>query len=619
MDFSETTVSKTNKSLDSPFLSTFGFKTGSNNPFNVSKEALLKAQHLFDSPSQMSMCEDKEKPTEIIEKKPVNTNIRSIRSEVLKNNKTESCNPSIYNKLFTENNQISFNPVKRRSESPVFSSKSLLRKQNIVDSVSLHEINCFKPLKGFYNSCGLLVNAENAGDFVFKCYCYTNGCGCSKNGMSWEDFYDQLIEQGYKCSKEWVKHHYRFVIWKYASYERRIQACKGIFTVIKVLDSLKKRFNTEIIENKRSILKKIIEGDEVSTKRMVLCIGCIKYLGSQYLIELTDGWHSCWTEISNENLFFPLLQRKKIYEGLKIEVIGCTMVENKLILAYNSTKRASWHRKLGEVSNPYPFPISISSIKESGGLIGNVTGYISRIYPMLYIEASGLKNKYTVSDPTGCFFECTVKDGLVDYSNNKASSALIRIKHQALDIQQNMKLGGLVRFYYLLPEKPKNFKRVLLFNYKSKIAFAKKERKDLVKPRKLVDNKTKAMKEVDAVGVVISLQRTQSGEVASLNLAGVHSDIKINIHNPSLLGRNLSAVEPSTLKSMKIVLFLNLIVENKKSNIIEVKTSNYTEIVHSDFPGYVLQHISVLKDLNLNTLLSHRQECDHFGCVCGFE
>ena len=387
----------------------------------------------------------------------------------------------------------------------------------------------------------------------------------------------------------------------------------------KVLENLKKKFEIEIIQNKRSVLKRIIEGDELPSKRMVLCVGCIKSFGNHYNVELTDGWNSCWTEISNESLFFPLLQRKILSQGLKIEVVGCSLNNGKLVLPYNSTKRAAWQRKLGEVGNVYPFPISISSIKESGGVIGRVSCYVSRIYPLLYVEGNILRNKFTVTEPSSCFFECLVKDALADHTNKKVGSAIIKIKSFASEVYENIKLGSLVHFYYLFPGKPKNFKRTLVFSNKSKVLYGKKERKDLVKMRKIVDNRSKIMKEVDAVGIVTSVQKTQNNEISHLNLAGVHGNIKIIIHNPSLFGRILNMIEASTLKYMKIVAFLNVVVEAKKTTGIEVKTSNYTEIFHSNFPSHLIQNILSLKEMNLNSLLSHRQECDHFGCVCGLD
>jgi hypothetical protein len=413
------------------------------------------------------------------------------------------------------------------------------------------------------------------------------------------------------------------IVWKYASYERKLEACEGIFTVRKVLEGLEKRFEVEVIQGKRSVLRRIVEKDEVPYKRMVLCIAVIKNLGNFFNVELTDGWFSVFTEVLPDSLFFPLVQRKVFFQGLKIEVFGCSLHENKLVLPYNSVRRAAWYRPLGEVGSGIPFPVSISSTKETGGIVCRLTAYISRIYPLLFLENNSIKSKFSSNEGKLCFFDCIVKDGLVDYSSKKVSSAMVTFKHNSVEIYESLKLGSLVNLYFLTPQPNPNHKtsnrRCFVFNQKSKISFVKKERKDMIKIRKLVDNKTKVVKEVDAIGIVTSVQRTSSNEVFALSLAGVNGNLKVLVHNPSFFGRVLNMIECSTLNYTKYLAFLNVFVESKKGPVIEIKTSNYTEIVHNNFPSHMMHQYTQLRDLNMNTLLSHREECDHFGCVCGLE
>lgn len=619
--FSNEALERAKKLLESPESSQSKvqpcqFKTGANANCEISAEALSRAQKLFDSPSQGGR-EEKEKATEEIDKRPIKKGMPiGVRAGIIKHNRGElSCNSSIQPKFFS---RVLVNVDKRRADSPQFPMKTLQKIGNFEES-SLVQLNNNKDLKGFFNSSGLLVTADNAESYVFFCNCYSGGCGCSSKGMAWEDFYYTLVGEGFKCSKEWVQHHYRMVVWKYASYERRILACKGLFTVGKVLENLRKRFEIEVNQYHRSILKKIIDGDEMPGKRMVLCIGTVKNFGNKYEVELTDGWYSCWTCINDENLFFPLLQRKIISQGLKIEVVACALSEGKLVMTYNSTRRAAWNRKLGEVQSIFPFPVSISSIKEAGGIIGRITGYISRVYPLLYLEGNTLKKQPTSSDPGSAFFDCLIRDGLADHTSKKVGTSLVKVKHSATEIFENLKLGGLVNFYYTSPVKSANSKKKLLFDHKSRVTYGKKERKDLVKIRKIVDARCKLMKEVDVVGIVISVQKTQNNEVMSIGLAGVHGNIKVTVHNPSLFGRSLGMTEASTLQYMKIVSFLNVQVTMQKSSIVEVKTSNYSEIIHSNFSSHLMQQIVLLKEYNLNSLLCHRPECDHYGCVCGLE
>jgi len=58
----------------------------------------------------------------------------------------------------------------------------------------------------------------------------------------------------------------------------------------------------------------------------------------------------------------------------------------KLKIFANSTRRVKWETKLGYCKNPFNLPISLNSIIDKGGLIGSVTVFILRMYPMMYLE-----------------------------------------------------------------------------------------------------------------------------------------------------------------------------------------------------------------------------------------
>ena len=225
LHFSVESLERAKKMLESPdpsqslFSKIDGcqFRTGTSSNIEISAEALSRAQKLFDSPSQLSSKEDKEKQTEEIEKKSTRNGLPiGIRAGIIRHGRGElSCNSSIQPKFINviNNSRAIANNEKRRIDSPPPHAKSLPKQvTNNSINCTLIEMNKKRPLKGFFNSSGLLVTADNAEFYVFSCNCYTGGCSCSRNGMKCEDFYDILIQEGFKCTKEWVAHHYRLIV-----------------------------------------------------------------------------------------------------------------------------------------------------------------------------------------------------------------------------------------------------------------------------------------------------------------------------------------------------------------------------------------------------------------------
>lgn len=117
-----------------------------------------------------------------------------------------------------------------------------------------------------------------------------------------------------------------------------------------------------------------------------------------YELELTDGWYSVWATI--DSAMNSLISHEKIVVGTKLLIHGaelsgaqqgCMPLETeanqaRLRLSTNSTRRARWDSKLGFCQNPFPFLISLSSIKPQGGIIGRARIVILRVYPLLYVE-----------------------------------------------------------------------------------------------------------------------------------------------------------------------------------------------------------------------------------------
>ncbi|KRT86337.1 hypothetical protein AMK59_2110 [Oryctes borbonicus] len=196
----------------------------------------------------------------------------------------------------------------------------------------------------------------------------------------------------------WVANHYRLIVWKLASYERFFSGqLSGCLTLENIVQQLKYRYDREIDRAQRPAIRKILEKDDVSQKRMVLCVSSIIEVPKNGIeLELTDGWYCIRTLIDNP--LVAAVRRKKIKVGTKLIVCGAQLLNCdgchplqvtdfvKLKVTYNSTRRAIWDAKLGYQRCPEPFAIPLSSIHPNGGVIGCIKVHILRVYPIRYME-----------------------------------------------------------------------------------------------------------------------------------------------------------------------------------------------------------------------------------------
>ncbi|XP_018059537.1 PREDICTED: breast cancer type 2 susceptibility protein homolog isoform X2 [Atta colombica] len=217
----------------------------------------------------------------------------------------------------------------------------------------------------------------------------------------------------------WVENHYRWIVWKLASMDRmKFGSVKlpRALTPSYVMAQLKYRYDREIDRSQRPAIRRILEKDDVPSKRMTLCVSSIiennnvsmeigksPRIGvSKWRIELTDGWYS--TNASIDIGMVKNISTGKIREGTKLllsgaELLNCDQgfypleapADVCLKLHTNSTRRARWDTKLGYAPRSGPIPIKLRNVCPSGGLIGKMTIVVARMYPMLYYEktASG--------------------------------------------------------------------------------------------------------------------------------------------------------------------------------------------------------------------------------------
>ncbi|KAF6146912.1 hypothetical protein GIB67_036631 [Kingdonia uniflora] len=258
-------------------------------------------------------------------------------------------------------------------------------------------------------------------------YIFDDASGLDNIGS--ESFRLMLAQSGASlqyASTEWVKNHYKWIVWKLACYERGYSA-KGTWrylTVSNVREELKYRYEREVNHGHRSALRRILEGDASPTSMVVLCISAIRSIPHLNLkaecamvphidankfndtnlhenniiakIELTDGWYSI-----DALLDLPLskqLVAGKLYVGQKLRIWRAGLCgwagpippleASKTValqLHINGTYRAHWADQLGFCKH-HGSPLAFSCIKGAGGVVPSTLVGVTRIYPILYKE-----------------------------------------------------------------------------------------------------------------------------------------------------------------------------------------------------------------------------------------
>ncbi len=85
------------------------------------------------------------------------------------------------------------------------------------------------------------------------------------NTLGFEEIADSLLSlesvDPKLVSIEWIRNHYRWIVWKLSSMELRLPAifARKALTPINVLEQLKDRYDVEVDRCQRSTLKRIIE------------------------------------------------------------------------------------------------------------------------------------------------------------------------------------------------------------------------------------------------------------------------------------------------------------------------------------------------------------------------
>lgn len=88
---------------------------------------------------------------------------------------------------------------------------------------------------------------------------------------------------------------------------------------------LKYRYDREIDKVQRSAIRKIVEKDDTSAKRMVLFVSRILNKNSVYTLELSDGWYSIKTSVL-DSVLEEAVVNGKISNGTKLIIQGAEIV-----------------------------------------------------------------------------------------------------------------------------------------------------------------------------------------------------------------------------------------------------------------------------------------------------
>ncbi|GLV42697.1 BRCA2 DNA repair associated [Carabus blaptoides fortunei] len=288
------------------------------------------------------------------------------------------------------------------------------------ERISLQEIvNNRRPGKNTYERCLAMgikpflldINAENASKLHFNVPWYSAIIHTEDGAVIVPNHQNHVgiteIESGFRVipgvdsnlmPKRWIANHYKWIVWKLASMERNYpEVFSNYLSIENVVAQLKYRYDREIDRAQRPALRKILECDDTAAKRMVLCVASIiKLSDGKHDLELTDGWYSIRTTIDGP--LTSLVDRGVIKMGMKLmiqgaELVNCegccpleTPANVRLQIHYNSTRRAAWYVRLGYQRNPGPLCISLRTINGNGGPIGLTCAYVTRVYPISYME-----------------------------------------------------------------------------------------------------------------------------------------------------------------------------------------------------------------------------------------
>uniref|UniRef100_A0A1Q3EXT2 Uncharacterized protein n=1 Tax=Culex tarsalis TaxID=7177 RepID=A0A1Q3EXT2_CULTA len=200
----------------------------------------------------------------------------------------------------------------------------------------------------------------------------------------------------------WIENAWKWILLKLASMERQLpQHFDAVTSPENVMNQLLFRYHVEIDCAKRSVVRKMLEKDDVPGKRMVLFVSRVfrGQLPFEAEIELCDGWYPIRTVLDAPLTEAVLTGR--IVVGTKLMIQGAELlnlndgcapldvpIDVRLRIHANSTRRAHWLAKLGLYQVPTSFLVSCNHVADRGGLVVRLQLVVVRVYPLMYVDKS---------------------------------------------------------------------------------------------------------------------------------------------------------------------------------------------------------------------------------------
>ncbi|KAG9395034.1 Breast cancer type 2-like susceptibility protein BRCA2-like [Carpediemonas membranifera] len=188
-----------------------------------------------------------------------------------------------------------------------------------------------------------------------------------------------------ECTLGWLREAYAQAVWKLSSFQALTQ--DPLLTPARVLSDLRRRHESEFVEGRRPILRRITEQDVPASVHMVLFVRDLVPGGAV----VSDGAYSL--RASFDEQLTALVGKGAIVVGTKLHIANAGVTgldkagsplssEAVLMLHVNSTRRAKHTTPLGR--QPDLLSVPLASVRPNGGDVPALACVVTRVYPLVY-------------------------------------------------------------------------------------------------------------------------------------------------------------------------------------------------------------------------------------------